>query len=230
MIAFLRRRPAALLYHVLAHLDLGRDAASLFDRTLPRRAWVDDLRAAYAAAPGRLVVHAIALAHDDPIAVLRRDGGELATRLADAMEAEDPRYEPAFADVPHHLLEPLEVLRAALHERIGEPPPLTILDCPALRLAGRAASRDGTRVVAVSLAQDPGHVLCQTIHEEIHAVTDPVIRSGFAVAQDTRVDAPGFALHRELERAAIEVGDALIAARMPQWSEAYAKWRKRFAL
>jgi hypothetical protein len=57
-----------------------------------------------------------------------------------------------------------------------------------------------------------------------------VIREDFrGTAQDTRADAPGFSLHRELERAAIEVGDALIAARTPQWSEAYANWRARFA-
>jgi hypothetical protein len=235
-----RRRSAALLYHVLAHLDLGRDAASLHDPSLPRRAWVDDLRRAYGAAPGRLVVHAIALVHADASAVLRDDpppglrdaeGRELAHHLADALDAEAPHYEPTFADPPTQLLEPLATLRAALYERIGEPPPLTILDCPALRLAGRAATHDGTRVIAVSLAQDPGHVLCQTIHEEIHAVTDPVVREGFATAvrQDTRADAPGFALHCELERAAIEVGDALVAARTPQWSAAYARWRARFA-
>ena len=235
---FERKASAALLYHVLAHLDLGRDAASLFDPSLPRRAWVDDLRIAYGNAPGRLVVHAIALVHDDPIAWLRgelpaplRDaaGRELATRLADAMEATD--YEAPFADPPPtQLLEPLATLRAALYERTGDPPPLTILDCPALRLAGRAASRNGTRIVAVSLAQDPGHVLCQTIHEEIHAVTDPVVRDGSKVGQDTRVHSPGFALHRELERAAIEVGDALVSARAPQWSPAYARWRARFAI
>jgi hypothetical protein len=44
------------------------------------------------------------------------------------------------------------------------------------------------------------------------------------------VDSAGFTLHRELERAAIEVGDALIAARTPQWSPAYASWRARFAM
>lgn len=238
LIGFERSASAALLYHVLAHLDLGRDAASLFDRSLPMRPWADDLRVAYGNARGRLVVHAIALVHDDPIAVLRDDpppalrddaGRVLATCLADAMEAEAQRYVPAFAEPPTQLLEPLAVLRSALYERVGAPPPLAILDCPALRLAGRAATRDGTRVVAVSLAQDPGHILCQTIHEEIHAVTDPVVRAGSTLGQDTRASSPGYALHRELERAAIEVGDALVAARAPQWSPVYARWRARFA-
>ena len=57
----------------------------------------------------------------------------------------------------------------------------------------------------------------------------PDTQSFHGVAQDTRADAPGFALHAELERTAIEVGDALIAARAPRWSHAYAQWRARFA-
>jgi hypothetical protein len=225
-IIFERRPDTALLYHVLAHLDLGRDAANLFDPALPRRQWVDGLREAYWAAPGRLFVQAGLLDREPNDATDR----ELVECLRAAMDAERPRYEPAFAEPDPAVEDALMVLRAALYETTGPPPPLTVLDCPALRWAGRATASSTGRLIAVSLAQDPGHVICQTIHEEIHAVTDPIVRQGFAgVAQDTRADAPGFALHAELERTAIEVGDALVAARAPQWSPAYATWRSRFA-
>ena len=60
--SFVRRWATVLGYEVLARADLGRDAASLFDPT--RRvdaAWVEPLRRAYLAAPGRLLIQAIPL-------------------------------------------------------------------------------------------------------------------------------------------------------------------------
>ena len=70
-IRWARELEPALVFHVLAHLDLGRDAASIFDETLPERAWVAGLREAYAAAPGRLQVHALGLRHREGLAGLR---------------------------------------------------------------------------------------------------------------------------------------------------------------
>jgi hypothetical protein len=127
------------------------------------------------------------------------------------------------------LTEPLTVLRGALWEQQGGPPQLTVLDCPALHLAGRGASDEHGHVIAVNLAAPIDHLLCQILHEEVHPVTDPVIRDTMSsIAQDTRTGTPGHALHAALEHAAVEVGEALIQARVPDWSAAYARWRSRF--
>lgn len=241
----------ALVFHVLAHLDLGRDAASLFDETLPERAWVAGLREAYAAAPGRLQVHAVGLRHRDRegLAGLReapppglRDaaGRRLLAGLLEAMASEREAFTSAWAatereaevrraEVAARIEEPLDRLRRALWEQHGDPPPLTVLDCPALGLAGRGAGDDRGHVVTVSLGAPVDHVLCQILHEEIHPVTDPVVRESMsATPQDTRAGTAGHALHAALEHAAIEVGEALIQARAPEWTTAYSHWRNRF--
>lgn len=244
-----RAAEPALVFHVLAHLPLGRDAASLYDETLPVRGWVSGLHEAYAAAPGRLGVHALGLRQRARLEVLReappiglRDpaGRRLLERLLAAMESERSAFmhgweasateaEARQAEVAAQLTEPLAVLRSALWEQQGGLPPLTVLDCPALHLAGRGASDEHGHVVAVNLAAPIDHLLCQILHEQVHPVTDPVIRDTMSsTAQDTRVGTPGHALHAALEHAAVEVGEALILARAPEWSEAYARWRGRF--
>lgn len=248
-IQWARALEPALLFHVLAHLPLGRDAASLHDDTLPSRPWVQALLDAHAAAPGRLLVHALGLRHREGLEVLRdapppglRDaaGRALLERLLDAMEHEREDFTrgwetgAAAAEVRTHevadrIAAPLTALREALWEQQGAPPPLSVLDCPALGLAGRGGSDAHGRVVAVDLAAPVEHLLCQILHEEVHPVTDPVVRSSMsAVAQDTRVGTPGHALHAALEHAAIEVGQALVEARAPEWTEAYVRWRRRF--
>lgn len=250
MIAWRRAVEPALLLHVLAHLDLGRDAASIFDPTLPARAWVGELGAAYQAAPGRLVVHALGLWHrtragldalrEAPPPGLRDAAGRrLVAGLLDAMASERVAFERAWAagereararmaEVAARIDEPLAALRRALWEPQGEPPALTVLDCPALGLGGRGASDGRGRVVAVSLAAPAEHLLCQILHEEIHPVTDPSVRGTVpASVQDTRAGTAGHALHAALEHVAIEVGQALIAARAPAWAPAYARWRER---
>jgi hypothetical protein len=248
-IRWAREVEPALVFHVLAHLDLGRDAASVYDETLPEREWVAGLAEAYAAAPGRLAVHAMGLWHRGGIEGLReapppglRDaaGRRLLERLLDAMasvrdefmrgwEASGSEADARRAEVAAQIGEPLDVLRRALWEQHGEPPSLTVLDCPALGLAGRGANDPHGHIVAVSLAAPTDHLLCQILHEEIHPVTDPVIRETMpSTPQDTRTGTPGHALHAALEHAAIEVGEALILARAPQWLAAYALWRSRW--
>jgi hypothetical protein len=241
-----RAAEPALLFHVLAHLPLGRDAASLYDETLPDRGWAGGLLEAYAAAPGRLQVHALGLWHraglealrDGPPAGLRDPAGRrLLIGLLDAMQSERAAFMRDWeasaaqagarqAEVAARLTEPLTVLRAALWEPQGDPPPLTLLDCPALHLAGRATSDAHRHVIAVNLAAPIDHLLCQILHEEVHPVTDPVVRDTMpSTPQDTRAGTPGHALHAAIEHAAIEVGEALILARAPEWSAAYARWR-----
>lgn len=241
----------ALLFHVLAHLPLGRDAASLYDDSLPRREWVEGLIEAYAAAPGRLRVHGLGLRYRDadaiealreapPVGLRDPPGRRLLGCLLDVMASEREAFastweasrvdaEARKTEVETRLSGPLTVLREALWESQGDPPPLTVLDCPALRLAGRGGTDTHGHVVAVSLASPVEHLLCQILHEEVHPVTDPVIRgTSPTVAQDTRAGTPGHGLHVAIEHAAIEVGQALIDARAPEWSAAYARWRERF--
>ncbi len=241
-IAFVRWDDAARIYAVLAHLDLGADAANLYDPSLPVQAWAAELLEAYRAAPGRLMLHGVGLLagtglvarlRDEPPAGLRDPRGRrLCHLVADAMGALSDAAVP-YAQVPDEIVEPLRTLRAALWEREGRAPPLCIADCPALGRAGRAVATDAGRVVAVSLAEPAEHVLCQVLHEETHAVTDPVVRATWSSGgppRDTAAGSPGFARHRALETAAIEVGEALIQARAPQWSDAYQRWRARFGV
>ena len=114
----------ALAYHVLAHLDLGRDAATLYDDTLPSRPWTAELHAAYVAAAGRLAIHAAPLWYGDALVQrLRTDGPAslrdaagrtLARAFTDAIEAEAPEFLGAWdrdlvplSDVANVIAEPL---------------------------------------------------------------------------------------------------------------------------
>ncbi len=246
-IRFERWPTAALAYHVLAHLDLGRDAANLFDDTLPPRPWVAGLHAAYLAASGRLAVHAAPLAYGDslvqrlragaPASLRDGPGRALAHAFAAAIECEAPQFLPAWdredacslVEVANAIGEPLARLRGALWERSGEPLPLLVVHCPALGRHARATRRDDASIVAADFTQSIEWLACQVLHEEIHAITDTAVLAGRdASARDTRVGTPGFRLHAELERTAIEVGDALVRARAPEWIGAYAHWRAAF--
>jgi len=247
---------AELCFHVLAHLDLGADAASLFDPGLPHRRWARGLRRAYHAAAGHLVVHALPLVMNDlahlrgwlarPSAPLDDDNGHrLAERLLAALEAEQAgvaaRFSPAertttfsFADA--WLTRELGARRSALHAP-ANPPALVVLDCPALASGadewthGRATMSGGQHVVAVSFDVSPEHLLCQLVHEEIHPVTDPAVRARHSgETQDTRRGAAGFALHEALEEAAIARGQTLLEAAAPQFVPAYARWCARYSV
>jgi hypothetical protein len=112
----------------------------------------------------------------------------------------------------------------------GPPPPLRILDCPALGRAGRATSHAGERIVAVSLATAHPHPLLQVLHEDIHPITDPLFAAEHIRGRDTRSGTAGHAMHHQLELAAIEVGEALVAARAPELHEAYRAWRARLRM
>jgi len=233
-VTFERNRDAAVAFAVLAELDLGRDAANLHRPGTPEPPWARSLTHAYQAAPNRLHLHALPLhCVDGTFAASLSAWGEqrsdprdraAATLFLEAFEAR-AGTRPAWHDPPHALVPIWTSLRQALWSQRGEPPPLRVLDCPALGRHGRAGTTAGGRVVATSLGEPEEHVLCQVLHEEIHAITDPVVGSG--APRDTRVGHPGFAQHAALELAAVEVGEALLAARAPTWLPAYARWRRR---
>ncbi len=250
-IRFERRAAPALCYHVLAHLDLGLDAASLFDPTLSIAPWTGALLEALREAPGRIFAQVIAMRFDQVSALVtalaerpprplrRQADAELARGLARALEAEAPAFLRAWADdgidarvaavageVGSHLRE----LRSQLYAgQDREPPPLRVLHCPALGPAGRATSYDGERLVAVSLDEPTEHVLMQILHEEVHPVTDPLVRmEREGQPRDTRVGSEGHALHQELEGVAIAATQALLEARAPRWVPAFERWMARW--
>ena len=247
-----RRLAPALAYHLLSQLDLGADAASLYCyQDKPAADWAHALRDAYLSAPGRLTVHAHPLAYDRPEAWLDalersppealRDpaGRALVSALVLAARAELPAWSEGFTSespgmirARERLLPALSRLRERMWQQQGGPPPLLLLDCPALGRHGRATLVGGTRVIAVSLDEPDGHVICQVLHEDMHAITDPIVRAEQAAAfagstRDTRQGSPGFALHQALESVAVGATAAFLQARAPELMHDFEIWQAR---
>ena len=254
---FEERLHAALHAHVLSHLDLGRDAANLYDPSLPERPWAAPLLEAYRGAAGRLSIQFLALhtkdlaelmdvARDRPPASLQdRAGRILLERLGDAIEAERPSFEKQWHDsakaaalrrdgIAANLREPLQLLRAHLWARnAGTPPPLRVLDCPAMRSRARGMSLgrepSALRVVAVCFEGAWQQVLCRIFHEEVHPLSDPAAWAQFAgtgEARDTRAGTAGHRVHVAIERAAVELGAQVVAEHAPRLMGAYCAWRE----
>lgn len=232
-ILFERSRPVALTYEVLARIDLGRDAANLYDSTRASRPWADALTKAYRAAPGRLLVQAAALVDPDDVRSrlrrMLREGADLALAQCFITALDDLQDAPVDWGTPSEaLLEAWTELRAALWERRGALPTWRIYDAPALGWAGRATQVAGEQRIAVALSRPADHVVCQVFHEAIHAVTDPVVGAGPTLSRSTSAEDPGFAIHQRLEEAAVEVGRAIIEARRPALAPAYERWCSRW--
>ncbi len=245
--AFRRAFHAELHFHVLAAMDLPRDAASLFSgRGEP---WAAELTRAYQRAPGRLVVQGLPLISEDLeglLGLLRGGrlrelsdpaGKALAELLAGILAAEAPvrlaRFEEtgnATARFVEEWGSELEALHAGLGTTV--PASIEVFDCHSLATRegshGRSLVFRGSLRVAVGLEGPADQVACQLLHEVVHAATDPAVRAAHAGAShDTRADSPAFDLHRELERAAIARGAEVIDACAPRLSGPYRRWRSR---
>lgn len=213
-------------YAVLAALDLGADAANLFGGDTP--SWAGDLLAAYRAAPDRLrLQHTPMTGHESADPALRDAFTRAVTRVQPAIErawqVDDPqeRHERFHVEIAPAL----EACRR--HAWAGSPPPLIVWDVPAVGRHGRAATVQGRRVVATSLAEPSDHVFCQILHEEMHPVSDPIVAEMFGgglSARETRAGSAGFALHRALEVAAVEAGRQIVEQAAPQMRAAYHRW------
>ena len=121
----------------------------------------------------------------------------------------------------------LQELRAGPYAPTGRtPPPLVVLDVPALGRKGRAMAHRGVRRVGTSLSEAPDHVLMQVFHEEMHPITDPVVLSDLedGVARDTRPGTEGFAVHQQLEATAVAASRAFLEARAPEHVAAFDAW------
>ncbi len=250
-VRFSRRLAPALCAHILAHLDLGRDAASLHDPRLPARPWAEALAAAYQAAPGRLMIQVCAMpfrAVDEWIEALRTRppralsdaaGVALIEAVLAAVDAEREPFEARWkadaedarvraARVGSAVTPLLDRLRQQMWANQPESAPaLVIMDVPAMGSRGRATTADGVRLVAVSLAEGTSHVLCQVLHEEMHAITDPLVRAEVSGSQDTRVGSDGWALHAALEATAVGATAAILQARAPELMTDFETWRVR---
>lgn len=245
---------AAWHYHVLAHLDMGRDAASIHDAALAKRPWQGALLAAWDACPGRLTLQFAGLwAHDERalLALLSGDrldslrdptGAALREAMLAALKSERADFEGQWqrdwevrqADVLAFTesLPVLRAVRAALWSRRGErPPTLAVWHVPALKGHGRAVSNKLRQVVATSLSQPVEVALCQVIHEQCHSISDPLVPvADPGVARDTRAGSHGHGRHLALERAAIALGAEVITQAAPELKSAYAAWRGRFPM
>jgi hypothetical protein len=239
---------AEATYQILAGLPLAADAANLHRPSEPAGRWAGPLGLAYRAAPERLQLQSIGLRHETMAALLEAlRGGPAGMRdpasrrvarvFADALARyASPRDFEADAEAHAQRRRAFErdaqpdlvTLRAALYEtHDASPPPLRIVDCPALGPHGRATTLyDGTQLVAVSLATDPEAALMQVFHEQIHPVTDPLVAADRP--RETAVGRPGYAVHARIERLALDVGAALVEARAPHRADAYTRWMSRF--
>jgi hypothetical protein len=239
---------AELHYFVLSHLDLGADAANLHRADRDDKPWQDKLEALYRAAPGRIYLQVIPLYVDDLEAemewlrsgrALRDDDSLRAARfLADVLEREARDQQPDKREFGEEFRAQLGVL-AELRSHLWastqrERPPLTIIDCPSLANGrwthGRGAPLERGHRVAVAIGADPLPALIQVLHEEIHPVSDPVVRARFdGVTQATEANSAGYALHAAIEERAIEVGRRLLEAHAPRaWRRVYREWCGRF--
>lgn len=249
MIAVEARPAADLLWHVLAHLPLGADAASLHDPALPARAWALPLTGLYLQSPGRLWAHWAPLwapyAPELPVApqiveaLLRafrplqdEAGAALRAGLCEAVQDVAPSHArwwtqagdlTALGATASSITGPIARVRAALWAP-AKPPPLRVLHAPSLRHHARAATVQGARVVATSLLEPPAHVVCQVLHEETHPVSD---RSVPPAPRDTRAGTPGHAHHLLLERAAVARTEVAVRAAAPELLPAFEAWRRR---
>ena len=246
MIRVDRRLHAELHYHILAHLNLGQDAANLYD---PGRSagWVDELTTLYQAAEGRLALQWLplitpdlpgllgALDHHEIKSLDHQNGHALMARMAQITRALMITAGPRFRAVAKERRARTQVVMTAIHDPLTRwrealwgildraPPPLKILDVIALGRHGRAANRAGEKVIATSLHMPPNHVLCQVFHEDVHGVSD---RFNDTAERDTRLESDGFKAHRQLEDAAVELGRRVIQAVDPSRLSIYKAWEK----
>jgi hypothetical protein len=245
-------------YALLAQIPMPGDAANLHvpDRDSVNEA----LRAAWAAAGRgvRLRAQIEPLWYDavedylraseaallDRLASPRPDSETLASRLREGVRALIDKQNMQAVLGPDPLPQSthrwLVDTRSALYERSSEAPTLRIIHTPALGYTwrgvrftrGRATeNKAGERIIAVSIDADPEQLAIQLLHEETHPITDPAVFARHkGVARRTDGKGEGGALHMELEQLVVDVDAAVIEARAPELSEAYAVWRSQFGM
>ena len=211
-----------LQYYVLSHLDLGRDAASIYRAPGDTRpAWWPAARAGYDGLAAQ--VRALRVPSLDALCDASPSPWAAALQAAKA----EPEWPPPERDLTR-IEAPLVRIHAALWALSDRaPPPLRVFDAPSLGVHGRATRLGSAQVVAVSL-EDPAHALCQIAHEACHAVTDPAVVARVGTDRDTRPGRAGYAVHRAVEAVAVEVVRDVVREVAPGWSDTYDSWCARF--
>jgi len=260
MISLEARLISELHAHVMSHLNLGRDAASMYRPPAFEPRWAAPLTAAYLQAEGRLSVqfiglwardlaHAVEVIEEGSLPKLGDEAGRaLCHWMKTALEGEQERVyaqwledeeerEARLHAAAEVLVEPLTLLRGALWAGSEQPtPPLTVLHVPSMGKHARAMGmkQDGapSRVVATSLNESWEQILCQVFHEEVHPVSDPAayaLQGQQAGAErDTHAGGRGYAIHQSIEKAAVELGQTVMAQVLPEQLPAYRQWRSHF--
>ncbi len=192
-----RAEGPARFFAALAAADLGSDSLPGTRLDAP---WARAIAETWPSCPGRTVLHRLGLAHFDaeeltrslrwpPSGLRDRHGRSLCAAVATGIEALADRVS-GFGKLPESTLAQLEALRIDLWAPQGlRPPPLVLLDVPALGGQSRATTVAGSRRVATSLAMPAEHVLMQVLYEEVGLVAEPG-RATAATAEFLRLRAP----------------------------------------
>lgn len=230
---------ASVHYDVLRHLDLGADAASIHaGATAP---WSAALEAEYPTGGRADRVQVLPLITPDLSALLAvlREGGGFERMLAQVVGEHARSFEPTWraaqaayerrADAAaERLFGPLTAARTALWRRIERTPPeLLVLDARPLGRYARGATIGDRQVVACAFDRSDEDLFCAILHEETHAVTDPEVLRRHHRPRDTRRTAEGYAVHRALELAALELADAVVRESVTELATHHARWVER---
>ncbi len=232
---------ASVYYDVLARVDLGADAASIYSGV--DAPWSARIAAMYPSGDRADRVQVLPLLTPNLaslLAALRSLGpfeDALAAVLADhapdfeaRWNAERAGYETQLDRAAVALEAPLAAARTALWRRADRtPPPALVLDARALGAHGRGTAIDGRQIVATSFARADEDLFCTILHEETHAVSDAAVRREHpGVVRATARGNAGHALHRALEDAALRLADEVVREAVPELAGYHARWIARY--
>jgi len=227
----------SLWFAIWAGVDLGSDRANSYLPAVGSPEWAKPIAEAWKRTANPLSVLSLGLQFetvDALVSALEARTGPLEQALVEAIAAEREGFERGWAmtvDLREQRLEKAQAGLETLHRWRqwlwtikGDPPPLVVLDVPALGERARAATIGDRRVVAIDFGRAEESRLLGILHEEMHPVTDPVVLRDFTHARTTQPGTPGFEVHRELERVAVAATEAFLQARDPQWIPAFERW------
>ena len=237
-IRFGRSRHVDLFYEVLSHLDLGKDAASLYIERPHDPVWAKTIRDAYIRELPRSGVYQflplrcadlkalVARLQHDQLTCARgmvQAMSELSSNHAQRWQQDARKDALRIGAICNEISPGLISLRQALWAHIGQSPwPLTVFHTKAIGRHGRGIGFEKQRAIAVSLEMPAAYALCQIFHEETHVVSDRRIVD--REKRRTYPGASGYDIHQKLEKEAIALGGRVIKETLPSLWGAYKQW------